>query len=114
MARIDMGDVTVGVGVGLFNRFGPQLVSKLPVIGTWGAKIMLYGPAAAGLAMTYFDYRAELGRRLTLAGLPQATVALLNQLMPPVPMLAGFPTASRYVPSTFVGAAPEPTERRGL
>lgn len=115
MARIVMEDIPIGVGVGLFNRFGPALVARLPVVGTQAARIVQFGPAGAGLAMQVLDWRPTLGQKLTLAGLPQATEALLDLLLPPTPMMArSVSYASRTVASPFVGAAPIPDQRRGL
>ena len=121
MARIDFTDVGVGAGVGVFNRFGPDLLAKIPAVGQYTSYVVDYGPAAAGLLMTVLDWGPRWGSKLILAGMPQATEALLLLAMPPTAARgggAGAGAAEQYrraaARRAAVAAAPEPRERRGL
>ena len=121
MARIDFTDVGVGAGVGVFNRFGPDLLAKIPAVGQYTSYVVDYGPAAAGLLMTVLDWMPRWGPKLILAGMPQATEALLLLAMPPTAARgggAGAGAAEQYrraaARRAAVAAAPEPRERRGL
>ena len=119
MARIDYTDVGVGAGVGIFNRFAPDALAKLPAVGQYTPYLVDYGPAVAGFVMTAFDWMPRYGSRILLAGMPQATEALLNLVMPPTtaPVIRSGASVGfrRAVASrAAVAAAPEPMDRRGL